>query len=142
MPLFGRIGVFIISFLLVLHILLIYRYSFKLLCTGGESLENRRNRSPFSFCLFRGYRWCGPGCSGPGEPINDVDACCKHHDRCLSSGKSRCQCDREFMDCLHDKRNRQTDKGRKAALMYDFMKVRTSFTCGPTRSEQNGRPFF
>lgn len=108
---------------------------------GGESLENRRSRSPFSLCLFRGYRWCGPGCSGPGEPINDVDGCCKRHDRCLSSGKSRCQCDREFMNCLRTKRNRQTDKGKKATLMYDFMKVRTSFTCGPTRSERKGRPF-
>lgn len=33
-------------------------------------------RRKFPFCVFSGYRWCGPGCSGPGQPINDVDSCC------------------------------------------------------------------
>jgi len=98
--------------------------------SGGGVLQNRRRRNPFSWCIFPGYRWCGPGCSGPGAPINDVDACCQRHDRCLSRGISPCQCDAEFMECLRSKRNRYTDKGRKAALMYDFMKVKTSFTCG------------
>ncbi|MEH7333924.1 phospholipase [Neobacillus drentensis] len=93
-------------------------------------MQNRSRSGLFSFCIFPGYRWCGPGCSGPGAPINEVDACCQKHDQCLNKGISSCQCDKEFMDCLHNKRNRETDKGRKAALMYDFMKVRTSFTCG------------
>lgn len=90
----------------------------------------RRRENPFSFCIFPGYRWCGLGCSGPGEPINDVDACCQRHDRCLKKGISPCQCDKEFMNCLRDKRNRHTDKGRNAALMYDFMRLQTLFTCG------------
>ncbi|WP_223589269.1 phospholipase [Neobacillus bataviensis] len=93
-------------------------------------MQNRSRSGLFSFCIFPGYRWCGPGCSGPGDPINDVDACCQKHDQCLNKGISPCQCDKEFMECLHNKRNRETDKGRKAALMYDFMKVRSAFTCG------------
>ncbi|MGG1291742.1 hypothetical protein ABE218_10345 [Bacillus smithii] len=36
--------------------------------------NTRRKKSP-GFCIFLGYRWCGPRCSGPGAPINDVDAC-------------------------------------------------------------------
>ena len=48
---------------------------------------------PYHLSIFPGYKWCGPGCSGPRAPINDVDACCQRHDRCLSKGISPCQCD-------------------------------------------------
>ncbi|MCH6269089.1 hypothetical protein KHB02_026525 [Bacillus sp. FJAT-50051] len=61
--------------------------------------------------------------------MNDVDECCQRHDYCLKRGIDPCHCDFEFMDCLRHKRNHHTDKGRKAALMYDFMKIKTSFTC-------------
>jgi len=87
-------------------------------------------RKPFSFCVFPGYRWCGPGCSGPGAPINDVDSCCYKHDLCLKRGNSPCYCDKKFMECLHSKRNPHTKKGRQANVMYNFMKLKTSFTCG------------
>ncbi|MGJ7923080.1 phospholipase [Neobacillus sp. LXY-4] len=90
----------------------------------------RRNRG---LCLFPGYRWCGPGCSGPGAPINDVDACCYRHDRCLRMGRSRCECDREFLHCLKPKVNYHTDKGRKAAIMYGYMKFQTLFSCNNER---------
>nr|WP_284037902.1 hypothetical protein [Neobacillus sp. 114] len=61
--------------------------------------------------------------------MNDVDECCQWHDNCLKRGIDPCHCDFGFMDCLRHKRNRHTDKGRKAALMYDFMKMKTAFTC-------------
>lgn len=93
-------------------------------------MEFGGRRNPFGLCIFPGYRWCGPGCSGPGAPINDVDGCCRRHDHCLKSGAHPCQCDFEFMDCLYHKRSRYSEKGRKAALMYDFMKFKTTFTCG------------
>lgn len=82
-----------------------------------------------SRCIFPNYRWCGPGCSGPGEPINDVDACCRRHDRCLRQGVPACRCDSEFMKCLHPKINHHTEKGRTASLMYHAMKLKTFFTC-------------
>nr|WP_237389674.1 phospholipase [Bacillus sp. USDA818B3_A] len=93
-------------------------------------MQNKRKRKSCSWCIFPGYNWCGPGCSGPDDPINDVDSCCQKHDHCLSRGGSSCECDKEFMECLRPKINRHTEKGRKAALMYDFMKIKTSFTCG------------
>nr|WP_286232243.1 phospholipase [Neobacillus mesonae] len=62
--------------------------------------------------------------------MNEVDGCCYKHDRCLSRGRIPCECDFEFMRCLEHKRNPDTDEGRKAQLMYDFMKLKTLFTCG------------
>ncbi|WP_174616227.1 phospholipase [Virgibacillus ihumii] len=83
--------------------------------------------------IFPGYRWCGPGCSGPGAPINDVDACCKAHDKCYRSSRSKCRCDRAFLDCLQPKVNGNTRKGRQAAAMYNYMKLQQLFTCAGRR---------
>ncbi|RFU63595.1 phospholipase [Bacillus sp. V59.32b] len=87
--------------------------------------ERRQGR-----CIFPGYKWCGPACSGPGAPVNDVDNCCRRHDLCLERGISPCKCDTEFLDCLRPKINRHTQKGKNAALMYRFMKMRKSHKCG------------
>nr|WP_231597613.1 phospholipase [Bacillus sp. SA1-12] len=65
--------------------------------------------------------------------MNDVDACCFKHDRCLSRGSSICQCDQEFLNCLRSKINNRTEKGRKAAIMYEYMKFQRLFTCGFSR---------
>lgn len=93
------------------------------------------------FCLFPGYNWCGPGCSGPGAPINDVDACCKKHDLCLKAGRPVCECDQGFIDCLRPKVDFHTEKGRKAALMYGFMKFKTVF-CERRDYYRESKPFF
>ncbi|RDY66986.1 phospholipase, partial [Halobacillus trueperi] len=45
-------------------------------------MRHRRRYKRPKFCVFPGYRWCGPGCSGPGAPINETDAACKAHDEC------------------------------------------------------------
>jgi hypothetical protein len=92
-----------------------------------EMYKKQRKHQPR--CIFPNYRWCGPGCSGTGEPINDVDACCRRHDRCLLQGISSCRCDSEFMNCLRPKINHQTEKGRTASLMYHAMKLKSFFTC-------------
>ncbi|MGX6444949.1 phospholipase [Neobacillus sp. K501] len=90
------------------------------------------------FCIFPGYRWCGPGCSGPGAPVNDVDACCYKHDRCLKRGIPSCYCDEQFLECLRPKINARTQKGRQAKLMYNVIKLKTAFTC-PNRKRRYGR---
>ncbi|WP_026582891.1 phospholipase A2 family enzyme [Bacillus sp. J33] len=90
-------------------------------------------RKKQSHCLFPGYRWCGPGCSGPGAPINAVDACCRAHDKCLSSGRSRCRCDQEFLSCLRPKTNLYDQEGIIAAIIYIYMKIQADFTCSPYR---------
>ncbi|MHC0036218.1 phospholipase [Pseudoneobacillus sp. C159] len=82
-----------------------------------------------SGCIFPNYRYCGPGCSGPGAPLNDIDACCKKHDRCLGRKESECCCDRELLKCLRSKMHRDHPRGRDAALMYGAMKVKTVFSC-------------
>lgn len=47
--------------------------------------------------------WCGPGHSGPGEPVDAIDACCKKHDLCYDSLKwweSKKGCDWNLAKCL------------------------------------------
>jgi hypothetical protein len=80
-------------------------------------------------CIFPGYNWCGPCCSGPDDPINDVDACCKKHDECLNNGINRCECDIEMLRCLKSKIDFNTEKGRVAAIMYLYFKFKVVFTC-------------
>lgn len=42
--------------------------------------------------------WCGPGHSGPGAPIDDLDTACMHHDQCYSArGYFNETCDRELI---------------------------------------------
>ena len=93
----------------------------------------KRGRNPYAFCIFPGYKWCGPGCSGPGMPVNDVDACCYQHDLCLRQGIPSCHCDQQFLNCLQPKINPYTQKGRQARLMYNAIKLKTAFTCPPFR---------
>lgn len=88
-----------------------------------------KRKRQLGFCIFPGYKWCGPGCSGPGNPINDVDACCKAHDECLNSGRSQCECDREFRNCLRPKINFYSKKGIIASIMYFYIKIQIFFTC-------------
>ncbi|RDU35865.1 Parvovirus coat protein VP1-like protein [Neobacillus piezotolerans] len=86
----------------------------------------RRKRPSLRFCV-PGYRWCGPGCSGPGKPLNAVDACCKEHDECLSIyGQTKC-CDEQLKQCLKQKINPHTKLGRDAALFYAVIHLRNLF---------------
>lgn len=82
------------------------------------------------FCIFPGYRWCGPGCGGPGRPINDVDAACKAHDRCYKKYGPCCKCDCLLLRSLRKKANTYTKKGRQALLLYEYMRLQTKVTCG------------
>lgn len=38
-------------------------------------------------------RYCGPGHSGPGDPIDLLDNACMHHDNCYNWGGNNCACD-------------------------------------------------
>lgn len=93
----------------------------------------RRNRKG-GFCVLPGYNWCGPGCSGPGAPINEIDAACKAHDECYRRGNNRCECDREFLSKLQPKINSYSQKGRHARILYNYMKVQTAFMCKNSRN--------
>lgn len=75
-----------------------------------------RNRRPRLGLCFPGYRYCGPGCSGPGAPTNPVDACCKIHDECyLIYGRSP-YCDQQFFNCLYPYMNSKGKMARDAAF--------------------------
>ncbi|MBA2176576.1 phospholipase [Halobacillus locisalis] len=82
------------------------------------------------FCLFPGYKYCGPGCSGPGEPLNAVDAACKRHDECYRYYGDYCACDLAFLQELERLQNPYTIEGRHARKMYNYMRFQRLFTCG------------
>nr|WP_083270875.1 hypothetical protein [Bacillus marinisedimentorum] len=94
--------------------------------------DRRRRRRPAGgggLCL-PGYRWCGPGCSGPGTPLNEVDSCCKTHDECYRAyGGPDCRCDSEFLRCLERQVTPNSRQGRDALRMYRFMRMWMSFNC-------------
>lgn len=81
------------------------------------------------FCIFPGYNWCGPGCSGPGAPVNKVDAACKQHDMCYRKHGNRCECDQFFLNRLRPMINSRTQEGRHAQTIYNYMKFQTALTC-------------
>ncbi|WP_096186041.1 phospholipase [Evansella halocellulosilytica] len=93
-------------------------------------MQQRGNRG---FCVFPGYNWCGPGCSGPGAPINHVDAACREHDLCYRRHRNRCICDQHFMNRLRPLINPYTQEGRHARTLYQYMKLQTVFTCAGYR---------
>ncbi|QTD42989.1 phospholipase [Sporosarcina sp. Te-1] len=90
----------------------------------------QRRKGMFRFCLFSDYNWCGPGCSGPGKPVNEVDAACKAHDQCYQRGGRPCECDREFLRRLRSEIDPATPQGRHARMLYQYMKMQSFFTCG------------
>lgn len=83
-------------------------------------------RSRRGFC-YPGYRYCGPGCSGPGAPTNSVDACCKFHDECYDRyGRSR-YCDELFQQCLYQYMHHNSQMGRDARLFSRAIKLKNFF---------------
>ena len=90
----------------------------------------QNNNRGFRFCIFPGYNWCGPGCSGPGAPINAIDNACKEHDICYSLHQNRCQCDQQFLRRLRPLMNPCTKEGRHARFLYKYMIIQTFINCG------------
>ena len=54
---------------------------------------------PYDPCIYGNF--CGPACSGPGEPIDALDRCCKAHDDCYTEkGYFACDCDLQLLNCV------------------------------------------
>lgn len=91
-------------------------------------VKMRRMNKP-GFCLPGGYRYCGPGCSGPGAPINYVDSCCKRHDRCIDKYGDCYECDEELIRCVQSRTHCRNREGQMARIISGFMHMRSSFRC-------------
>ncbi|WP_061810321.1 hypothetical protein [Rossellomorea vietnamensis] len=92
-----------------------------------------RNNNRPKLCIFPEYKWCGPGCSGPGAPVNSVDAACKAHDLCYDRYGPTCECDRMFIKKLEGEIDPHTRKGRHAFLFYQYMQLQTKVKCQGNR---------
>lgn len=88
--------------------------------------SNRRHR--LGIC-YPGYRYCGPGCTGPGAPINPVDACCKFHDECyLKYGpRGRRYCDELFQYCLEPYKNSYSKMSKDARFFSKAINMKNFF---------------
>ncbi|MCP3029936.1 phospholipase [Halobacillus sp. A1] len=89
---------------------------------------NHRSLRP-RVCVLPGYNWCGPGCNGPGPPVNAVDAACKAHDICYQRSRHYCSCDLAFIQRLERLQNPYTEEGRHARMLLHYMKIQRFFTC-------------
>lgn len=85
-------------------------------------IVNRFNKK--GFCLPGGYRYCGPGCSGPGKPINYVDSCCQKHDACINRYGHCYQCDQMLIDCVNRKKYASRHEGATARVIDAAMRFR------------------
>ncbi|MFC4322271.1 Parvovirus coat protein VP1-like protein [Litchfieldia salsa] len=73
---------------------------------------------------FPGYRYCGPNCSGPGAPVNRLDAICKQHDACYRKFGSNPICDERFLNQLKAIMNSRTKMGKDARYMYNAIQLK------------------
>ena len=96
-------------------------------------MVNRRVKRFPKLCIFPRYRWCGPGCSGPGAPINEIDAACMMHDLCYGHHGPTCECDYLLLKQLRTLINPYTKEGRHARIIYRYMLLQTRARCKPHR---------
>ena len=94
----------------------------------GHRTYRRRGRGP-RFCIFPGYNWCGPGCSGPGAPVNAVDAACQEHDICYQRTRDYCYCDTLCIERLSGLQNPNTAAARHARIMLNYMRIQRGVNC-------------
>ncbi|WP_325063406.1 Parvovirus coat protein VP1-like protein [Gracilibacillus salitolerans] len=71
-----------------------------------------------------GYRYCGPGCSGPGSPLNTLDVLCMKDDDCYRRHGSNKYCDELFMKRLQPYIHRRDKIGRDTSLMYRVISLK------------------
>lgn len=68
---------------------------------GQFGVEAGGSPPPVGGCWYG--NWCGPGC-GSGNPINNLDACCRTHDLCYTArGFGACSCDLDLIGCAFPK---------------------------------------
>ena len=82
--------------------------------------------------------WCGPGHSGPGKPIDDIDRACMHHDKCYSRhGRHECTCDKELLRDI----DRALSSGTLSPAAFAAgTAIRTLFTVQPCVTWVGGVP--
>lgn len=82
----------------------------------------------FRFTMAIHGRYCGPRHSGPGKPIDKLDAACKAHDECYAKrGRHRCSCDHALWKRLIKVIPKLHGKARaKAEAMQIWAKIKSS----------------
>ena len=76
---------------------------------------------------YPGYRYWGPGCHGPGAPVNKLDAICLEHDNCYRMSGNRKMCDQMFINRTRPLINQPGKMGRDAAIMSALIQIKLMF---------------
>jgi hypothetical protein len=96
----------------------------------GETYPVRPGSSETDGCWYG--NWCGPLCGG-GDPVDDLDSCCKAHDECYAqNGYLNCSCDWDLANCAADKINFWSDKGWAALAIFNYF-INPAHPCNPVR---------
>ncbi|WP_311348952.1 hypothetical protein [Corynebacterium durum] len=100
-----------------------------------ESAAEKAGASPFLMQAGRDYNdrskkldsnedlpgygnWCGPGHSGPGNPVDTIDSLCQKHDKCYGErGYFACSCDREMVEDIRNNRGKFRGFGENAMAL-------------------------
>lgn len=77
--------------------------------SAGFAEESYVQEASFWNSVFSWGNYCGAGRNGKGylqKPVDNVDAACRRHDRCLvrsghADGSASCPCERSFYDELN-----------------------------------------
>ncbi|MFC5131892.1 phospholipase A2 family protein [Paeniglutamicibacter kerguelensis] len=114
------------------------------------SLNRRRELPPEGLAVpqidLRLYgNWCGPGHSGPGEPIDAVDEACCRHDTCFrEQGYDDCDCNRTaILDLTKAAVSPDTDPGgRTMGLIIAGLLSAAPCTCSEICGPSSKWPFW
>ena len=88
----------------------------KFLLEVGQNFNEMSDHANSTDELMYHGNWCGPGRSGPGAPIDTMDAICKKHDECYGArGYFACSCDIAMVQDIRN--NRGKFKGVKENAM-------------------------
>lgn len=64
----------------------------------SNNMKKDANRALYRASMPIYGKYCGPGHSGPGKPIDALDKACQKHDKCYGSrGYFACSCDKALL---------------------------------------------
>jgi len=95
------------------------------LFSAGMKKDANQAMAKISMPIYGKY--CGPGHSGPGTPIDALDKACQKHDKCYSKrGYFACSCDKELLSDVVSALPYLSGKGLVASVA-----IRTYFMNAP-----------
>lgn len=97
---------------------------------NNSSLKDKGTMYKFGLKVYG--NWCGPHHSGPGAPIDILDAGCMNHDMCYDKkGYFNCECDRNLINYIDANYSKMTGLKQKIAAkaIKTYFTLQTKLIC-------------